>query len=84
MVVSFFVQIVYDFLRDVIIVGIHRQPQPALLSPQHHRLALHPPYHVKRQPRLPPEGHLKEVVLNALLNGLSEFALDLKVPVRRA
>jgi hypothetical protein len=78
------IQIVDHFLRRVIVFRFHRQPEPALFGPQHHGLALHAAHHVKRELGLAPEGHLKEVFLDALLDGLLKLTLDLEVPVSGA
>jgi hypothetical protein len=84
MAVSFVVQIVYHFLRRVIVFRVHRQPEPALFRPQNHRLAFHAAHHVERHTGLSSEGHFEEVLLNALFDGFLELALDLEVPVRGA
>jgi hypothetical protein len=84
MVMSFFVKIVNYFLRFVFFLVVNRQPQLAFLRTQHHALPLHAAHHVKRQPRLAPQRHLKKVVLDALLDGLAKLGLDLKIPVCRA
>jgi hypothetical protein len=78
---SFLVQIVYHFLRFVVVFVVNRQPQLALFRPQHHRLPLHAAHHVKGQTRLAPQRHLKEVLLDALFDRLFKLALDLEVPV---
>jgi hypothetical protein len=83
MIISFLVQVVNHFLRYVVLV-IHRQPELAFLRSQHDRLSFHPADHVKWQLGLSPESHLEKVLLDALLDGLPELALDLEVPVRRA
>jgi hypothetical protein len=84
MAISFSVQVVNYFLRFVLFFIVNRQPQLSFLGPQHHRLPFHAPHHVKRQARFAPKRHLKYVRLNALLDGLPQFGLDLEVPVRRA
>jgi hypothetical protein len=82
--VSFLVKIVHHFLNIVLFLVVNAQPQTAFLGPKHHALALHPTHHVKRQLGLAPQCHLKKVLLDALLYGLPQLALYLKVPVCRA
>jgi hypothetical protein len=84
MVMSFLVQVVNYFLRPVFFLIVNRQAQLAFLRTQHHRLALHAAHHIKRQLRLAAQRHLKKVLLDALLDGLAELALYLKIPVGRA
>jgi hypothetical protein len=55
----------------------------ALLGSKDHRLAFHPAHHVERRPGLSPQRHLKEVLLDAGLQGPAQLRLDLKVAIRR-
>jgi hypothetical protein len=63
---------------------VEQHPHLALFRPDHHRLAAHAPDHVKRIHRPAPKRQLQRVLLDALLQGLSQIVGDLKKPVRRA
>lgn len=56
----------------------------ALLGPEHDGLAVHTPDHVERRLRFAAQRQLQQVLLDAGLDRLAEFGLDLKEAVRRA
>ena len=47
-------------------------------------MAVHPSDHVKGGARLAAQGHLQDVLLDASLHGLAQFALNLEEPIGRA
>lgn len=79
--IVFFIQIVNHLSTFLAVVTIHAQLQFTLFSTQHHGLAVHPAHHVKGRLGLAPKRHLKNILLNALCNGLFKFRTYLKVPV---
>jgi hypothetical protein len=76
--------IVNKFFFPTGIGAVYQHPHLALFRPDHHRLAAHAPDHVKRIHRPAPKRQLQRVLLDALLQGLSQIVGDLKKPVRRA
>ena len=80
---SFLVKVVNYFLQTVLFLIVNRQPELALLRPQHHALALHASHHIKRETGFTTERHLKKVLLDALLHRLAKLGLYLEVSVRR-
>jgi hypothetical protein len=82
LIVCLFLKVVNQFFR--FILSIHRQSKPAFLRPENHRLAFHPPHHVKRRLGLPAQCHLQGVILDPGLDRLLQLALDLEIPIRRA
>jgi hypothetical protein len=84
MIMSFLVKVVNHFLQSVFFFIVNRKTQLALLCPQHHALPFHAAHHVKRQPGLSTERHLKKVLLDAFFDCLAKPGLNLKIPVRGA
>ncbi|MDD5533664.1 MAG: hypothetical protein PHC52_12795 [Syntrophales bacterium] len=82
LIVCLFLEVVNQVLLPIL--PVHRQPKPALLRPEHHRLAVHPAHHVKRRLGLPAQGHLQDVLLDPGLDRFLQLALDLEISVRRA
>jgi hypothetical protein len=60
---------------------IHGYPQLTLLGTQNHRLPFHAPHHVEGRAGLAPQGHLEDVVLDALLQRFAKLCLHLKITV---
>ena len=72
-----------EFSVGVLLLVIDAELEFALLSAEHHGLALHAAHHVERRVGASPQGHLQDVVLDALLEGLTQLVLDLKKAVGR-
>lgn len=53
----------------------------ALLGPEHDRLAVHPAHHIKGCLGFAAQGQLQKIFLNAGLDGLAQFGLDLEEAV---
>jgi hypothetical protein len=77
------VEVISEFLFLVLLIA-DTEFEFALLGTEHDGLAVHASHHVERCLRFAAQGQFKEVVLNAGLNGLAEFGLDLKEAVGRA
>jgi hypothetical protein len=76
--------IINKFFFPTGIGAVEQHPNLALFRPDHHRLAAHAPDHVKRIHRPASKCQLQRILLDTLLQGLSEIVGDLKKPVRRA
>jgi hypothetical protein len=75
-------QVVADFLRRGRFLALDEHLHLALLGPNDHGLLAHPPYHVKRTVRLPPQGQFQNVLLNAPFDDLAQFLGNGKEAVR--
>jgi hypothetical protein len=82
--VFLFFNIVFDFFAVSMVFSFYTHFYLAFFRPDHHALAVHTAYHVKRVPGLAAKRHLQNIVLNAVFNSLLELVLDLKVAVCRA
>ena len=51
--------------------ALHQHFHLALLGPNDHGLLAHPPHHVERTARLPSQGQLERVLLEAPLDDLA-------------
>jgi hypothetical protein len=80
---SFF-DLVFQLLLFFLVFTIHGHLYLAFLRTDHHALCAHAAHHVKRALGLAAKRHLKHVFLDALLDGLFQFAVDLEIAVRRA
>ena len=73
-----------EFSVGVLLLVIDAELEFALLSTEHHGLALHAAHHVEGRLGASPQGHFQDVVLDAPLEGLTQLVLDLKKAVGRA
>ena len=78
------VEVIGKFLFLVVVLITDAEFEFALLGAEHDGLAVHAPDHVERRLRFAAQGQLQEVLLNAGLDGLAEFGLDLEEAVSRA
>ncbi len=76
------VEVIGKFLFVVLLIA-DTEFEFALLGPEHDGLAVHPSHHVKRRLRFATQGQLQKIFLDAGFDGLAQFCLDLKEPVRR-
>jgi hypothetical protein len=79
-----FVEVIFEFIGLRVVIVAHAQLELAFFRAQDDRLAFHAPDHVERSAGLAPQRHLQEVVLDAFLNGFTQFALDFEKAIGRA
>jgi hypothetical protein len=73
-------EVIGKFLFKVLLVT-DTEFEFAFFGAEHDRLAVHAPDHVEGRLRFAAQGEFEEVLLNARLDGLAEFVLDLKEAV---
>jgi hypothetical protein len=64
-------QVVDDFPRRLRFLALHEHFHLALLRTNDHGLLAHPPHHVEGAARLPSQGQLERILLQASLDDLS-------------
>ena len=67
----------------MLFLAINEHLHFALLGTDDHGLLAHPPHHVERAARLPPQRQFQHVLLNAALDDLPQFLGDGKEPIGR-
>lgn len=81
--VTVLVEVISKFLFLVIVLITDTEFKFTLLGAKHDGLAVHASHHVERRLRFTPQRQLQKIFLDASLDGLAEFRLDLKIAIRR-
>jgi hypothetical protein len=76
-------QVVDYLLLRLRFLAINEHLHFALLGTDDHGLLAHPPHHVERTARLPPQRQFQHVLLHAALDDLPQFLGDGKEPIGR-